>query len=278
MRLTYARSRLRRLNGSAKIAPMTEPVAIRCRISAWEGASLWTFDVHLTPARRTTLVHAHHAIQLTLAVEGRFAFDLAGGRVEGPLVLIAPDVPHAFEPEGRYALLFAEPEGREGAGLLRLLAGEPVRRLDPASLGEAAAALAPIWAVPRLPDAEMARLGRGLLEALLGPAPPRAALDPRLARAIAWAERLGEEPATLPAAAAIACLSESRFSHLFVQETGLPFRTWLLWRRLVRAVEARGAGASLTEATHRAGFADQAHLSRTFLRMFGIQPSALAMA
>lgn len=32
-------------------------------------------------------------------------------------------------------------------------------------------------------------------------------------------------------------------------------------------------GSSLTEAAHVAGFADSAHLSRTFRSMFGIAPS-----
>ena len=34
-------------------------------------------------------------------------------------------------------------------------------------------------------------------------------------------------------------------------------------------------GANLTEAAHLAGFADSAHLSRTFRAMFGVAPSLL---
>jgi AraC-like DNA-binding protein len=34
-------------------------------------------------------------------------------------------------------------------------------------------------------------------------------------------------------------------------------------------------GVSLTTAAHEAGFADSAHLSRTFKRMFGMTPSDL---
>jgi AraC-like DNA-binding protein len=82
---------------------------------------------------------------------------------------------------------------------------------------------------------------------------------------------------TARAAAGIACLSESRFSHLFVEQIGLPFRTYLLWLRLSIAVERMAAGDSLTVAAHDAGFADSAHFSRTFLRMFGIPASVLLM-
>jgi AraC-like DNA-binding protein len=40
-------------------------------------------------------------------------------------------------------------------------------------------------------------------------------------------------------------------------------------------VDVFAAGGSLTDAAHEAGFADSAHLSRTFRRMFGVAPSSL---
>jgi len=63
--------------------------------------------------------------------------------------------------------------------------------------------------------------------------------------------------------------------HLFVEQTGLPFRTYLLWRRLMRGLEAFASGASLTDAALGAGFSDSAHFSRTFRRMFGTAAAAL---
>jgi len=46
----------------------------------------------------------------------------------------------------------------------------------------------------------------------------------------------------------------------------------------MRAVEIFAGGGSLTEAAHRAGFSDSAHLSRTFRRMFGIAAVSLRLA
>jgi AraC-like DNA-binding protein len=37
------------------------------------------------------------------------------------------------------------------------------------------------------------------------------------------------------------------------------------------------AGGSWTDAAHEAGFADSAHLNRTFRRMLGLSPTALAV-
>lgn len=68
-------------------------------------------------------------------------------------------------------------------------------------------------------------------------------------------------------------LSESRFSHWFREQTGMPVRSYKKWLRLVRGIEQVLAGARLTEAAHIAGFSDQAHFTRTFVEMFGINPS-----
>ena len=58
-------------------------------------------------------------------------------------------------------------------------------------------------------------------------------------------------------------------------QTGTSFRAYLLWTRLNVAIQFAMAGRSWTEAAHAAGFADSAHLTRTFRRMFGMNPAAL---
>ena len=74
-----------------------------------------------------------------------------------------------------------------------------------------------------------------------------------------------------------ACLSPSRFRHLFVEETGMALRPYILWRRFISVWELLMAGESISAAAHAAGFADAAHLTRTSRSMFGIPPSALQM-
>ncbi|MEA3002356.1 MAG: hypothetical protein QOH81_1144 [Sphingomonadales bacterium] len=117
-------------------------------------------------------------------------------------------------------------------------------------------------------------IARALVTAIAGPAEARVP-DPRVRAMIEHAGGNLENAVTLPSAAGAACLSASRARHLFVEQTGLPFRTYLLWLRIRRAVELYAAGASLTEAAHEAGFADSAHFSRTFRRTFGLPAAAL---
>lgn len=250
----------------------------RGRIVLWEGASLWAFDVPpATTLRRSTDVHAHHAIQLNFSVGGSFRFHIEDEIVDGPIVLIAPDVPHAYEPQGRNAMIFVEPESRMGAAVLRDLAGRKAVRLDAARFADIADRLSCIWDAPRPDDATLAGLGQALALRLAGDTVLAQALDPRIVRVLDRLSMDINSQLSVGQAAGIACLSESRFSHLFVAEVGLPYRTYVLWRRLMVAVNGVAAGETLTNAAHEAGFADSAHFSRTFLRMFGVPASLLQM-
>jgi AraC family transcriptional regulator len=245
-------------------------------IVLWEGASLWAFDVLPREESRSNRMHAHHAFQLTMAAGGIANIRTSEGLVEGPIILIAPDVPHAIEPEGRIALLFVEPEGRAGAGLRRLLGDDPIVRLG--AVPELEVVLGRVWRDPRPTYADVVAVGMRVLEHFAGPEEPNIARNPRIARVLDWLDpQRIESGVTAADAAGVACLSESRFSHLFVEEVGLPFRTFLLWRRLMRAVDQIAAGESLTTAAHQAGFADSAHFSRTFHRMFGLPAAWLEL-
>ncbi len=75
---------------------------------------------------------------------------------------------------------------------------------------------------------------------------------------------------------AVSFLSESRLLHLFKQIMGQPIRNYILWRRIELAFGHLVEGNSLSEASHFAGFSDQAHLTRTFVKTMGIPPSLIS--
>ena len=70
-------------------------------------------------------------------------------------------------------------------------------------------------------------------------------------------------------------LSPSRLMHVFTSSVGIPLRPYLAWLRVQRAAIEIVSGNSLTDAALASGFADAAHMSRTFRRMLGIPPSLL---
>ncbi len=228
--------------------------------------------------QQKTDFHAHHAIQITLALDGRFELLSGERRVGGPVAVVAADARHAFAAEGLVAMLFLPPESRAGRALVGAgFADGPVASLSLDVMGDLPGALAAAFRASPKDDEGLRNLGRAMI-ARLAEGTEAETLDPRVRRAMDWAAEALDGPAGAAEAARVVGLSPGRLSHLFVEQTGLPFKTYLLWLRMTRAVEAYAAGSSLTEAAHGAGFADSAHFSRTFRRMFGVAAAALKLA
>jgi AraC family transcriptional regulator len=248
------------------------PVAGRGRILVWEGASLWVLEG--AGEHAGTDYHAHHAIQITIALAGDFELRTEAECLTGPAVAVAPDTSHVFRAEGRVAFLFVEPESAAGQALLvGAFRDEALVSLSERAIAAELAALSSAFETGA-DDETLIDIGRNLLSGLAGSSaspPPH----PRVEAMRAYALANLEAPLSLTEAASAACLSPDRARHLFVEQTGLPFKTWVLWLRISRAVELFAGGASLTVAAHEAGFADSAHFSRTFRRTFGLPAASL---
>lgn len=249
------------------------------RILFWEGASLWILSAPPGDRYPKTDPHAHHAVQVTIALTGRVDVDGDAERVGGAAVAIAPDSLHAFEGTGLVAHLFVASDSRAGREIARgLLAGAAIAPIPVDDLDDLPARLRATFEDPRHTDDDLRALGRALITRLARGGVGARAPDPRVAKMLAWMTARLDQPLGLDDVAALVGLSPGRARHLFVQQTGLPFRTCVLWLRLQRALERFAGGAPLTEAAHAAGFSDSAHLSRTFHRMFGIVATSLRLS
>lgn len=244
----------------------------RGRVHLWQGGSLWIGRGGGRAHR-----HAHHAHQISLPFEGTSLFrgEASAGWAEYRGAFVASDQPHELVLRDiAIGQLFVEPETVEGRALGRRFAGAAIVALPEPERARMAAMLQSAHAAGA-DDATMVRTARAAV-ALLAAAPVAdRALDPRVGRAVAYVRAHIRGPVGLAGAADAAALSPGRLRHLFVQETGGPFRAYVLWLRLNVAIECSMAGGSWTEAAHEAGFADSAHLSRTFKRMFGMNPATL---
>jgi AraC-like DNA-binding protein len=90
-------------------------------------------------------------------------------------------------------------------------------------------------------------------------------------------ERLVEDPAnppTLSELAALTGLSRYQVLRRFTKAYGLPPHAWLIAHRVEQARTLIRAGRPLAEAGIRAGFADQSHMTRLFMRHYGYTPGA----
>jgi len=225
--------------------------------------------------------HSHHALQVSFALGEAFRLRwqtnttaVNSGEFEG--VIIAPDLKHSLDGEGGVqALLLIDPEHTCAQQLSETwLKGELVAPL-PAQL------LSPLikkLTAETLPNSQA--FGSGgpiteLLNTLLPKGSGLAQIDQRVRAALDY---LQAQPIKNVAARELADavhLSESRLAHLFKQQVGIPVRRYLMWLRLMDAIEYAFAGKTLTDAAASAGFADSAHFTRTFQAMFGVQPSVV---
>ena len=222
-------------------------------------------------------LHAHHAIQVCVAADGPFRLrkGTSGEWASYDIGIIPSDFEHALDGgEARVALLYVDPETAEGRQLA-IVYGELCR---PALTADCIALLRSRIADDRAAEATLgdaASLRDAILGAMLPPTAPRRRIDARVALVL---DRLRNTAAGAVCATDLAAgvsLSVGRFAHLFRDNTGVPVRRYLLWLRLVEALRLMASATSLTEVAHGAGFADSAHLTRTFRRMFGLAPSAL---
>ena len=241
------------------------------RVLLWKGGSVWIGrDAGLGQP------HSHHAIQITLALIRPVR--IRGGRDEDwqmvSAAIVMPDRPHQFDGCGQAAAtVFVEPETWAGRALIGRFGQRDISLLCDSCLVARTATLHAAFEV-RASDEALIAAARRLIEHLAG-APSRrdTAIDTRINSVL---ERIHDRPdgeMSLAQAAAVAHLSPSRFRHLFVAQTGISFRAYLLWARVDYAIARGMAGGSWTEAAQQAGFADSAHFSRTCRRMFGVSPT-----
>ena len=191
-------------------------------------------------------------------------------------VLTAPDVPHAIDATGREVfLVFLDPESEVGSRLRSSFSG-PVRLVSSQQRDQLLDAADP-RALLGPAGAEWTARAAGLLgDASSVPRPPIHPAVRRLLRRLRDDASKGEPSETsLETLAELVGLSAGRLMHVFTTSVGIPLRPYLAWLKLQRAAGAIVTGAPLTRAALAAGFADAAHMSRTFRRMFGIAPSAL---
>lgn len=260
---------------TADLAPRPRrPIAGIGRICMCNGASVW-----IGRSAGQAKPHAHHAIQISIALDGEFDLREAGVRATDShacAALVPPDLRHQFDGLGAtVAQVFVEPESRFGRALLARFAADRITALEDGDARALRSALLPPYASGAA-DGELAEAALRAVAEVAGAVVAKP-IDKRVLTVIDWLRARPDANLSLAQAAALAHLSPSRFRHVFVAETGTTYRAWLLWLRLNAAVQSAMAGRTWTEAAHSAGFADSSHLTRSFRRTFGVVPAMLVV-
>jgi AraC-like DNA-binding protein len=234
--------------------------------------SVWPAAMILWGPGFSSTNHRHHSVQLVMALEGSLSIRSRPGDQwrRCNAALVRPDASHEVDAlESRILIAFVDPQSDLGGALLDQVSS-PICPLDEAQvrtwrdvLGDPAAltcARVESWVRTHL---------------LSGRRVPRIHPKVRHALRVLREEIVTQQRFPLSHMARVAGLSPSRFMHVFTESVGVPLRRYILWLRVQRACGELMRGASVTEAAHRSGFSDSAHLTRTLRRMMGITPGDL---
>ena len=211
--------------------------------------------------------HRHDAVQIVLGLDHFLDLTIDGVAMRLRAAVVPVRLEHRLMSTGRTAVILAEPFGRMGAALTTLGREREGQDLWPQ--------LSAIAGQEMRSVTDLATWSITVIEALTGMTYSEAWANVR--PAILHVRRYVEEHLDgvprLSEIADVLGFSDRQLRRIIDEELGMPFRRYVLWRRLrIAALRVHG-GADLTTAAIEAGFSDSAHLSRVFRQMFGMTPS-----
>lgn len=225
----------------------------------------------------TTKQHTHHALELVMAFDTPFLLSANSNEfTESNCAIIAPDIPHVFHGgDDYYIFLYFDAELPEGNFIEDKfnLGRHRIIQLYEREIESVRNDFIKWFSHNSGNNEALLSIIRKLIQTIAPHQEIAHTTEPRIKDALKIIQQSLHEDVSIEIIASKVFLSESRFAHLFKEQAGIPFRKYVLWSRLQAAVKAVLQGQLLTQAAYEAGFADVAHLSRTFVEMFGVSPS-----
>jgi AraC-like DNA-binding protein len=219
--------------------------------------------------------HSHYAMQFTINLEAQpFRICSPQGETVRHAAIVLPNCPHrTIGPDTWRALILIDPQTPHAIQIRqRHAAARGIVPIDGADWRFCVDTLAGFRHEPQRIEQADAVIER-IATRFSGPITHTTPADPRIAAMQASIRRAQPGQLNVAWLANQLRISESRLSHLFKREMGIPLQRYLLWYKLAQAAFCVGRGMSLTEAAEAQGFADSAHFSRAFRATFGITPS-----
>jgi AraC-like DNA-binding protein len=242
------------------------------------------YQVFLWPGRGLVLSsaivatpHRHDAVQLTLGLDGPFKVKPKGGSwTTTEAALLASGSLHELDGQGRtQANLYVEPESRLGRELASKFLGLGSLGLLPSAAFAQQCRRLLALARRRASASEAWALYAAVTGLLRGVELPHPVVDERVTQALRIFHALEEKCLSARDLAKQVFISESRLSHLFSEQLGIPIKRYLLWLKVVAACERVNSDDNITQAAQAAGFADGAHLTHSLRRLLGVSPRTL---
>ncbi|TGL16601.1 helix-turn-helix transcriptional regulator [Leptospira meyeri] len=214
--------------------------------------------------------HSHYAVSILVSLGSSFQLQTKSKEIiKSQGIIIPPNYYHKLEAENSEMLIIQlDPKSDE---YKKIIMEDHPKTIDDFTRLKIQSIAEPLFSDSLSCDS--ARTVYNQILSLLGSKTISKKYDHRIEIAIQRIKEKMPNPVTLGELSEISGISTDRFMHLFKENMGIPLRQYLLWQRLHIAAKLLQGGENLTTASHAAGFSDQAHLSRTFKKMFGVKPS-----
>lgn len=204
--------------------------------------------------------HSHWAAQITIAVEGELEFETAAGPARSKAAYFASKTRHRLL-SGYVCSIYFDP------------LAEPILDILNQDTPQGWLALSHDDLPPELASITASSDLQALLHSsALHTRDLSHSSDDRFKAVLdAITTQLGQgDDIDRDALASVAHLSPTRFSHWFVERSGVPLRSYKKWLKLRIAMDALLDGKPPTDAAMLAGFSDLSHMSRAVAESFGL--------
>lgn len=224
-----------------------------------------------------TRFHSFHALKICIGVDGEIGLrtGLTANYERCRAAMVAPDQTHKLNGHAtRLALLYLLPETAEARQIAETYLYRGVS-IVPQTKVDALLPQIHEYLKHGCGKENASELCHNLIQTLIPSVSLADGFDCRVARALKFLRSALDQQVTVEEIAKAAWSSYSRLARIFKAQTGIVISHYRRWLRLCASIEQMADTNSLTDIAYAAGFADLAHLDKTFRQMLGIAPSFL---
>ncbi|MEP2026283.1 MAG: helix-turn-helix transcriptional regulator [Reichenbachiella sp.] len=218
--------------------------------------------------------HHHYALQLTIGIDDKFVMETEEGKLTSDSLIIHPQISHRLDSKGKFVLIFLfNPASTIGHFLAKHLTTSSVQDFEEEWVNYLRMFAKDLFKNEINEKTFLSACINSMAEFNSRCLLTKHQMDKRVLATLQYLDRHAREIIPLKEMAEEMCLSESRFQHIFKEETGISYRRMQLWKRLLASFDHLRTTKTLTELAHQSGFSDSSHYSKTFKESFGFSPS-----